>query len=459
VTTVAEGEAEASNKGTAGSDGDGAIPKAHLDAFKSYIVDKKVVIADGNKTIRATVARALVELGAKVTDITLASTRNDARQAIQSGAPDLVFADYHLENHCGLELIQDHRRARTDIEKTLFVLVTSNATESAVAEAAEGDVDAYLLKPFTLDTLKRYVVRAGLEKLKPSEYRGALAKGKELLGSGRYPEAIGVFREAKKMTDKPCMACYYEGQTFEKQEKLDSSKICYEEGLIFNELHYRCLVALFDLHVTRSELEVAYRIIRKLSEFFPISPQRLCKTIEIAVRTHNYEDVSKYYDIFVNLDERREDLKRYLCAALVVGAMHQLRKNKAELALDLLRKAAVTAADNPAILREIVMTLVGHEATDAAKQFLKRFPPETQQSVSYLTCEYAILDKSGTLEEVLSKGRGLVKGGIQDPLIYKILIRRTVQAGFRETAEGLVKEALVLWPAQKAEFESVLKSA
>jgi CheY-like chemotaxis protein len=433
------------------------VSEEDLKAFSAFLADKKIVVADNNKTIRATIARSLVELGAKVMDIALAASYADAVQAVRLGEPDLIFADYHLDTHCGLELISEHRKVRPDVDKTLFILVTSNATESAVAEAAEGDVDAFVLKPFTLDLIKRYIVKAGLDKIRPTGYRGALAKGKEAYHGGKYPEAIEIFRGAKKMFEKPSLACYYEGQCFERQTQPDTSKGCYQEGLTFNEIHYRCSIALFDVLVQLAELESAYRVIQKISDVFPISPQRLCKTIEIAVRTHHYEDVGRYYDIFINLDERREDLKRYLCAALVVGAMYQLRKKNSELALELLKKAAITAGENATILREIVLTLVEHGAGEPAKQFLKRFPPETQHSRAYLTAEYAVLDKTGTLEEVLVKGRALVKGGIQDILIYKILIRRTAEAGFAETAEALAKEAGALWPGMLDELSALAK--
>src|SRR6185295_4870519 len=104
------------------------------------------------------------------------------------------------------------------------------------------------------------------------------------------------------------------------------------------------------------------------------------------------------------------------------------------------------------------MTLVEHGAGESAKQFLKRFPPESQSSRAYITADYAVLDKTGSLEEVLVKGRALVKGGIQDILIYRILIRRTAEAGFAETAEGLAKEASNLWPASAGEFTSLAKT-
>jgi hypothetical protein len=122
-----------------------------------------------------------------------------------------------------------------------------------------------------------------------------------------------------------------------------------------------------------------------------------------------------------------------------------------------LRKAAVTAAENAGILREIVLTLVDHGAAEPAKQFLKRFPPESQSTRAFLTAEYAVLDKTGTLEDVLVKGRALVKSGTQDALIYKILIRRTGEAGFAETAEALAKEAGALWPASSEEFSTLAK--
>src|SRR5207237_1150130 len=119
-------------------------------------------------------------------------------------------------------------------------------------------VDAYVLKPFVVDTLKLHIIRAGLDKIRPVGYRGALARGKDLLLQGKVAESLTLFREAKGMSDKPSMACYYEGQGHERQKELVQSERCYEEGLTFNEMHYRCSVALFDLLAGRSDLKRAY---------------------------------------------------------------------------------------------------------------------------------------------------------------------------------------------------------
>ncbi|HUP56263.1 MAG TPA: response regulator, partial [Bdellovibrionota bacterium] len=406
----------------AGSD---EISKPDLLAFSAFLDRRKIVIADTSKTIRTTIARALIELGAKQADLVLASNHPEAVEAIRKIGPDLVFADYHLDARCGLDLIPEHRRVRHDFEKTLFILVTGNATESAIAEAAEGDVDAYILKPFTMETLKRYVVRACLSKIQPTGYRGALLKGRDALVSGKLDEALKIFKEAKALSDKPSMACYYEGQSFEKLEKLESSQGSYQEGLRFNELHYRCSVALFDLHVSRNQLKDAYQVIRKVTEIFPVSPQRLCKTIDIAVRTGHYAEIGRYYDIFIKLDERRDELKKYLSAALLVGGLFQLKNKHVEAGVDLMRKAAITAGDSPAFLRELVLKCLEYDAIEPARQFLKRFPPATQGGTACLSSEYAILDRTAAADEVLVRGRALIKGGAQDPLIYRILIRRS----------------------------------
>jgi hypothetical protein len=326
-----------------------------------------------------------------------------------------------------------------------------------VAEAAEGDVDAYVVKPFTMETLRLHIAQAGIDKIKPEGYRGTIARGRDLLLEGKLTEAMTLFREAKSLSGKPSLACYYEGQGFERLKEPDHGQKSYEEGLLFNELHYRCSVALFDLLVSKKSLDRAYSVISKVSGVFPMSPKRLCATIDLAVRTQHFDDVDRYYEIFSKLDERREDLKRYLSAALVVGAMYQLRHKNSARAVSLLGKAALTAGDQPGVLREIVLTLAEHGELAQAKKFLERFPPVSRQAPVYLSAEYAILDKTAPGPEVLSKGRKLIQGGIQDPLIYRILIRRTVEAQPGDAVVGLVNEASVIWPSQAATFKALAK--
>jgi CheY-like chemotaxis protein len=431
-----------------------AVSEEQLKQFRAFMAGKKVLIADTNQSIRSSLSTALTELGVKANLILLASSHHDACEQIRGNAPEVVLCDYHLDARYGLELMAMHRHSRPDLESRLFVLVTGNSSEAAVAEAAEEDVDAFILKPFTGASIRYYLVRSALNKARPSTYRAELARGRKWLESGELDQALECFKTAMKLDAAPALACYYKGQSHEKLAEWDNSESSYRNGLEYNGVHYRCSIALFDFYVAQKRTSDAYSVMRKISQNFPISPQRLSKAIELAVRTQNFADISHFHAVFTQLDERRDELRKYVCAALVVGAMFHLRHKRSEEALTLLQNAAITAGGSPTTLREIVMLLVKFNLPDPAEVFLRRFSPEDRINVDFLCSDFAVLDiMPGTkVEDIIVRGRKLIRDGVREPVIHRILIRREKQTGHLDLAENLLTDALSAWPDQADSF-------
>jgi hypothetical protein len=259
------------------------------------------------------------------------------------------------------------------------------------------------------------------------------------------------------MDPSPALACYYIGQSHEKLKEWPESEESYRNGLLFNAIHFRCSVALFDFYTAQGRPDEAYGIMKSIARNFPISPQRLTKAIELAVRTHHFDDIAYYHSVFTQLDERRDELRKTVCAALVVGAMFHLRQKRSQEALQLLQNAAVTAGGSSVILREIVTILVKYSLADAADAFLKRFEPADQKGADYLCSEFAVVDilPATPAEEVIVRGRRLLRDGVQDPSIHRIMIRRESEVGHPDEAEKLMTEAVSIWPHEAESFRNV----
>ena len=126
-----------------------------LDQFFSA---RKVLVADSSRSTRVSITKTLTDIGAKSNSIVPVSAFEEARRKIEEDPPHLLVTDYYLDKRCGLELVDYQRKAIGDDSQRMFILCTSNADESTVAEAAEEDVDAYILKPFSPKTLQENLV-------------------------------------------------------------------------------------------------------------------------------------------------------------------------------------------------------------------------------------------------------------------------------------------------------------
>jgi CheY-like chemotaxis protein len=124
----------------------------------------KALIIDGHPTSRSILAAQLRDLG--VGTVVQCSRIADARKQLENREFDVVLCEQHFQdgNASGQSLLDDLRRAQLLPFSTVFVMVTGEASYTAVAEAAESALDSYLLKPFAATSLAERLLQARRRK-------------------------------------------------------------------------------------------------------------------------------------------------------------------------------------------------------------------------------------------------------------------------------------------------------
>jgi len=194
--------------------------------------------------------------------------------------------------------------------------------------------------------------------------------------------------------------------------------------------------------------------VKKISQYFPANPQRLTSVLKLAILTQSYDDVEKYYQVFTKIDERSEEIIKYVCAALVICGKYYLQRKVPSRALELFNKAGITAQGRARILQDIIVTLIEFRMAKDAQEFLKRFPPEQQSLAPYLTLKLLIADGMGANPGVIiGEGRKMIADNLHDPLLYELLIRLAADSQMlTDYAQSLIEQAQKRWPEQKARF-------
>lgn len=426
-----------------------------------FLGDAKALVVDTAPSTRASLANILVGMGVKSNKVLLSSSFEDAVEVIRTNKPKLIMCDFNLGKHCGIDLIEIQRSdgKNTVVDKSgLFILVTANSSEAAIAQAAEEDVDSYILKPYSIDSLKRSLIHAVESKVKPSDYILSIERGKEKLTTGQYDEALTCFTTAMKHDPKPSLACFYIGHANRLNQKYDEAERGYNKGLTFNRIHYKCLVGLYELYTLRQMYPEAYTLISEMLQTYPINPRRLSDVLKLSLLTKNYDDIDSFYEAFKNFDERDENLIKHICAGLVVCGKHFLLKKRKDKGIDLFQKATITAAGRSNFIKEVILILLDENLHADAAEFLKRFDPALHTTPEYLSLEYRVYEKILPRHTIVITGRKLLKQGVHDPSVYEILIRHTREAGYADSAESLAHDAAQRWPERKAEFLKLVQN-
>lgn len=113
----------------------------------------KILVVDDMSTMRKIVIKSLMELGfssfSEASDGALGWTKLEEVEKI-----GLIICDWNMPNVTGIELLKKVR-SNDKYAKIPFILLTAESEVSQVKEALEAGVDNYIVKPFTVDILKR----------------------------------------------------------------------------------------------------------------------------------------------------------------------------------------------------------------------------------------------------------------------------------------------------------------
>lgn len=115
-----------------------------------------ILVVDDQQTIRSLARLGLEQLG--VGEILEAEDGEAALKVIlmRKQPVHLIISDYNMPNLNGLSLLRAVR-AHPPISKIAFIMLTGRADKDMVMTAVQHGVNNYLVKPFTVATLREKI--------------------------------------------------------------------------------------------------------------------------------------------------------------------------------------------------------------------------------------------------------------------------------------------------------------
>jgi tetratricopeptide (TPR) repeat protein len=334
----------------------------------------------------------------------------------------------------------------------LLILVTSNVSQTAVAKAAEEEVDSFIIKPYTIKSIQESLLVTFSSKLSPSDYNKKIEQGKVLIQAGNLDEAEKIFNEATKLHPKPSLALFYIGQVELLKSHVQQAEGSYNKGLSYNNIHYKCLIGLYEIFIREGRLYDAYEVVKKIANYFPANPDRLTEVVRLTIQTANYEDMQNYYDIFTQIEERTPKLINYIGAGLFIAAKHCLQNNKEEVAFKLFENIAVSCSEQTKFIRAIIALLVENNKPEEAMKFLSRFPPNSDNEEDFLVSDFLVNSKMFSDSGFLIKaGLEIYNRNIRDYQCMVALVAAMEKSGNKpEKVLEFKEEMAKLWPDKVA---------
>lgn len=424
--------------------------------FTAFLESNTILVLDKNTTSRRRLTKTIGDLGGNRQEIHSFGNYSEAVKIIEMHKPQLIISEYQIGDGSGFDLFKMVREKYPDEKKMVLVLVTADISQSAVAQAAEEDVDSFIIKPYTADSFEKSLINAVISKLYPSKYVQMIEQGKEQLFAGDYEAASKFFEESCNLNPKPTLGLFYLGQAKNFLDQRAEAEKDFSQGLEFNNIHFKCQVGLYDLLMKEKRFEEAYSVVNNISKYFPSNPNRLTQIIRLCVQTKNFQDMQGYYEIFKEFEERPEEIIQYICSGLFVAGKYYLQQGDRDTGKKHFEKLGVSCQGETRFLRGACVALSEFEEYDEARKYLTRFVGEDVSSHDYTVASYmAELDNMDATMRMQS-GLEIFNSEQPDFVCFKIMIQAMIDCELEGKAKTVLIEAEEKFPGFKADSIPVI---
>ena len=120
----------------------------------AYDPNMRILIVDDFSTMRRIIKNILRQLD--LNNVVEADDGTTAWEVLNKDHIDFIISDWNKPQMTGIELLRKVR-ASEDFGHLPFLMVTAEAQQSNIIEAAQARVSNYIVKPFTAETMKQKI--------------------------------------------------------------------------------------------------------------------------------------------------------------------------------------------------------------------------------------------------------------------------------------------------------------
>ncbi|MDA8793264.1 response regulator [Bacteriovoracaceae bacterium] len=416
--------------------------------FEEFLSTNNVLIVDQSGSSRRRLIKTLVDMGGKSHQISAVASFHECKEILEEKKPQLILSDYKVKGGSGFDLFSFIRHTYPEEKKMTLILVTANISQTAVAKAAEEDVDSFIIKPYTVKSLEQSLINAVLLKINPSEYIKKVNLAKDMIEAGKVEESIDILEEAKTLDPKPSLAMFYLGQAQYMLKILEQAKEKYNEGLKINSIHFKCQVGLYTIFKNEEQWDNAYKVVRNIAKYFPSNPDRLKEVVHLCVRTENYKDLEEYYGHFLELEERPDQVVDYICAGMYILGKWFFMNSDNTRGKEIYEKIVVSCAGNPKYLKAVITVLSQNNEHSVGQRYLSRFTGDSTSGNEYLAAacysEWSTMDANQKVKSILE----VYNAGVKEHYTFELIVEAFKEADMEQKLEEYVFEAKKLYPNQ-----------
>lgn len=267
------------------------------------------LIVDDADNMRRSI-RAMLKLIRYGKEYHEAENGRSAWEFLKKGAHpvDFIIADWNMPYMTGTELL-NRVRATPKLREIPFLMITAEANQEVVAEAAEHDVDAYLTKPFVTSSLEQKIIDLLKQAANPSPVVLHLKKARELEEEGDIETAIDEAKKALTLNNQSSRPFRELGRLFTKKGDLKNALSCFQKAVEINRLDVTSYHYLGQIFHRMGNFGKATDFFAKAMSISPRHNERALNYAKLLLKQKNLQEAEKVFKLVLHNSSSDLDLK------------------------------------------------------------------------------------------------------------------------------------------------------
>lgn len=277
------------------------------------------LVVDDQREVRKSIRKMLGSLG--YTSVLEEKDGLDAWQRLQTDPVDVAIVDLFMPGLSGIDLL---RRVRKDerLRGLPFIMVTGELAEEIVAEAAETDVDAYIIKPFAAQTLEEKINAVLERRSNPSPLEGRLQLARVFLEEGEYNRALGELKAAMTLQPENPRVYQHLGELYVCRGMLEDAEKAFQRAIHYGPRFTRAYDSLADVYARRGDRERVVAAMRKAAAISPKNAGRQMNLGKALLENDAVEEARKAFEQAVREAPGDPSVRREIGEALLAGNLN-----------------------------------------------------------------------------------------------------------------------------------------
>ncbi|NOX24975.1 MAG: tetratricopeptide repeat protein [Deltaproteobacteria bacterium] len=239
---------------------------------------------------------------------------------------DFVISDWLMPKMNGTELLNQLRTTKK-LRNIPFLMITADANQGIVAEAAENDVDAYLTKPFVTATLEQKIKELLYQAEHPDKSTLLLNKATIWREKGALDHAIACVRKAAEINPRSSRPLRELGRLFLKKNDLVKGEAFFKKALAVNRMDVPSYHYLGQIYFKLGKTEQAINYFSKALDLSPRNAGRALKVATLLLKNSRLKEAEKIFKTMLRNNRGNLDLYEDVAELSLEHGLYKLAIN------------------------------------------------------------------------------------------------------------------------------------